>query len=129
MSDTFKICAIGIFCAIACVVIKSCQSGFVIPTRLVGIIILYSFLAVLISPIITYVSSLMGMAISISHIELMVKAISLAYITQITCDICKECGENTLASGIDTIGKFEILVLALPLVDEIIKMSEELASW
>ena len=63
------------------------------------------------------------------YIEIMIKAMSIAYITQISSDVCRDCGESNIASGIDVIGKIEILIIGLPLIDKVITLSEELALW
>ena len=127
--DTFKICALTIICSIACVIIKNFRSEFTIPTRVAGIIILYTLVIVMISPLVIYLGKIMGNTVSEENIEIVLKVLSIAYMTQITSEICRDCGENTFATTIDTIGKLEIIILAIPLIDGIIKMSEELASW
>lgn len=127
--DTFKICAIGIICSILCVIVKNYQSSFVIPTRLAGIIVLYTLVLAILSPIINYLVKIMGNCVPTENIGLIMKSICIAYLTHITSNICKDCGESSLAIGIDTIGKIEILVLSIPLIEEIIKISEDLASW
>ena len=129
MSDTLKICGIAIICAVVCILVKNYQSGFLIPTRISGTIILYSAAIVFLSPLIKYLLGIMDGVISAQHIELIIKSMSIAYITQATSEICKECGENSLAMGVDTIGKMEILILAIPLIESLIRMAGELVSW
>lgn len=123
-----KICVLALLCAIACVVIKTYQSGFIVPTRIAGLVLIFGVIAIAIAPIITYLKKIMGMSISIENAGIVIKSISIAYITQITSEICSDCEEASLARSVDTIGKIEILVLGLPLVEEIIKLSEELLS-
>ena len=129
MSETVKICAIGIICAIICVIIKNYQSSFVIPTRLAGMIVLYTVILLTISPLVDYLVRIMGTNVPDESIKLIIKSLSIAYVTQISSNVCKDCGENSLSLCIDTVGKIEILVLAIPLIERIIKMSEDLASW
>ena len=129
MIDTLKICATGIICAVLCVIMRAYNTSFLIPSKIAGIIVVYSLIIVFLSPLIQYFTSIIGNIISIDNLKLMLKSISIAYITQITSDVCRDCGEQNLATGIDTVGKIEIIILALPLVDDIIKISEELALW
>ena len=129
MSDTLKICGIAIICAVVCILVKNYQSGFLIPTRISGTIILYSAAIVFLSPLVKYLLGIMDGVISAQHIELIIKSMSIAYVTQATSEICKECGENSLAMGVDTIGKMEILILAIPLIESLIRMAGELVSW
>lgn len=129
MNDTFKICALVILSAMLCIIIKNLNSSFALPTRFAGILILYGAIILFISPLVEYLGKIMGNTVSEENIELVLKVLSIAYITQITSDICRDCGENTFASGVDTIGKIEIIILSIPLIDEVIRMSEELALW
>lgn len=129
MNDTVKICALGIMCALLFVVLKNYSSGFVLPGRVAGTIILFGLIITISEPLLKYLKELSGGAFSVEYLSLILKAISIAYITQITSEICRDCDEGALANGIDTIGKIEILVLSLPLIEEIINVSRELSSW
>lgn len=129
MNDTLKICALAIICVISSVIIKNLSSNFALPTRFAGILILYSAIIIFLSPLVSYLGKILCNTVSEDNIKLVLKVLAIAYITQITSDICRDCGENTFASSVDTIGKIEIIVLSMPLIDEIIKIAEELASW
>lgn len=124
--DSFKIYGIGMICALICVLIKHQNSSFVVPTRVAGLIMIYAIIIALISPLMDYLSKLMEITFSLEYVEIIVKALCIAYVSQITSDICKDCGEATLASALDTVGKIEILILSLPLIDKMIKLSEEM---
>jgi stage III sporulation protein AD len=52
--------------------------------------------------------------------------LGLAILTQICAEICKESGEGGIASAIELIGKIEILVLALPLINDILTVAKNL---
>ena len=129
MNDTYKICALIILSVVLCVIVKNLNSSFAIPTRFAGILIIYGAIILFISPLVEYLGNIMGNTVSEENIELVLKVLSIAYITQITSDICRDCGENSFASGVDTIGKIEIVILSIPLIDQIIRMSEELVLW
>ena len=129
MSESIKICAIGIACAILCVLIKSARSEFLIPSRLSAVIIIFSFIVLLLNPIFNFLESTMGSTIPLEHMKLLTKALGIAYMTQISSEICRECGENNIAFGIESAGKIEIIILSLPLISQIIEMSQEMMSW
>ena len=126
MNESFKICSIGILFAVLCIFIKNIRSEFLIPTRLAGILILFSFIIILMNPILDFIKSIMGENLPQEHIKIVLKAFSLAYITQISSELCRECGENNIAFGIESAGKVEIIILSLPLINTIIEFSKEL---
>lgn len=129
MSDSFKICAIGIVFAMVCVLIKNYRGEFLIPTRLASIIIIFGAVTLLISPVIKFINSIMGQTISLEYMEIILKTLAIAYMTQISAEICRECGENSIAFCIETVGKIEIVILSIPLINNIISISRELLEW
>ena len=129
MNDTYKICAIGIICALLFVVLKNYATGFVLPSRVAATILIFGIILTLSEPLLKYIKNLSSENFSIEYLSLILKAISIAYITQVTSEICRDCDESMLANGIDAVGKIEILILSLPLIDQIMDISRELSSW
>ena len=60
------------------------------------------------------------------YYKVMLKGLGVAYIANIGCDLCKDCGEVQLASRIEFSAKIEILVISLPLVKNLIELSESI---
>ena len=58
-----------------------------------------------------------------TYITALVKALGIAYITEITREICIACGENSIASYVEAIGKAEIIVICLPMVKELTEIA------
>ena len=129
MNDTYKICAIGIICALLFVILKNYATGFVLPSRVAATILIFGIIVTVSEPLLKYIKNLSSEIFSIEYLSLILKAISIAYITQVTSEICRDCDEGMLANGIDTVGKIEILILSLPLIDKIMDISRELSSW
>lgn len=129
MSDSFKICALGIVFAIVCVLIKNYRGEFLIPVRLASIIVIFATVIALISPIIKFLNEIMGQTIPFEYMEIILKTLAIAYMTQISSELCRECGENSIAFGIETVGKIEIVILSLPLISNVISMSREFLQW
>lgn len=127
--DTAKICAFGIMCAIVCVLIKHYRAEFSIPARLGSIVLIFSIVFLMLSPVISYLKELMGNTLSSEYSAILLKALGIAYLIQISSDICRESGETSIAAGIEIAGKIELIILSFPLISKIISVSEELLSW
>ena len=67
--------------------------------------------------------SFVGTAISV-----MVKALGIALIGRICADICRECGENGLAKGVEAVSGGVIFSLSLPILSEILKFASDVLS-
>lgn len=129
MTESIKICAIGIICAILCVFIRNAHKEFAIPIRLAGIIIIFSLLIILINPIFNFLKNMMSESLPIEQMKLLAKSLCIAYITQISSELCRDCGENNIAFAIDCAGKIEIIILSIPLINQVIELSKEMIAW
>ena len=124
-----RICAFAIICIAAATVIKHIRPDFV-PFLRIGATVLIGALAVsVISPFIKYIESLFGTVGFGEWGGSVLKALGVAVLVQISADICRDCGENSLASGVELIGKLEIIILCLPMMEKIISTAKEVLAW
>ena len=80
------------------------------------------------APLIAFLSELIKNDVIASYAALLLKALGIAVLTQCCAELCRECGESAAGSGIELIGKIEILLLSLPLVNEILEGARTLLS-
>lgn len=124
-----KICALAIICITVGAVIKHIRPDFM-PFLRIGATVIVGALAVsVISPLITYISSLFNGTGFGEWGTSILKALGVAVLVQIAADICRDCGESSVASGVELIGKLEIIILCLPMMEKIISTAREVLSW
>ena len=63
-----------------------------------------------------------GVATAASYIKLMIKVLGIVLITQFVADLCRDCGENALASQTETAAKVIVIAMILPLFETVIKI-------
>lgn len=80
------------------------------------------------APLVTYLKTLTESAGIEGYAEFLFKALGITILTQCCADLCRESGESGIANGVELAGKAEILVLALPLIAEILSTARELLS-
>ena len=74
-----------------------------------------------ISPLINTIRELFSSAgIEDGCITVIFKAAAISVITEITCELCRDCGENSIAAAAGIWGRGMLMFLALPIVKEII---------
>lgn len=56
------------------------------------------------------------------YISVLIKSLGICYITQLSVNICKENGSQSIASQIEIAGKLMILILAIPIYNDLITM-------
>lgn len=49
------------------------------------------------------------------YFGILCKALGISYLTQMGTDICRDCGENALATSVELCGRILIVLLSLPL--------------
>lgn len=57
-----------------------------------------------------------------SYISLMIKILGISLIAQFVVDLCRDAGENALASQTETASKIIILIMTLPLFETVINI-------
>jgi stage III sporulation protein AD len=54
------------------------------------------------------------------------KTVGISIVTKVSSDVCRDAGQTSVASGVELVGAFTALYLALPLFETVIGMIESL---
>ena len=84
---------------------------------------------VLYAPVLGRIRTLFTQTGAGEYADIVLRALGIALICELTAVFCRDLGENTLADGVQLFGKLEILVLSLPLVDKVLEMAKELLQY
>lgn len=60
------------------------------------------------------------------YFSVVFKAIAVAFITQITSSLCRDCGETAIAAAAEMWGRGALVFLSLPLIRELVRRAGEL---
>ena len=61
-----------------------------------------------------------------SYFPIIIKVLSIAYITEFTAQLCKDSGETSIASKVELAGKIVIFCVAIPVFISILNLVEQL---
>lgn len=126
--EILKYCATAILCALLVLIVRQWRSDLTVLIRL-GCVLLFGTVAITAAaPLINYLRTLMGMSGAAPYTAILLKALGIAVLTEICASLCRECGENAAANGVELVGKIELLLLALPLIQEVLTVAQELLS-
>lgn len=124
-----RICFFAIICVVVSSIIKHLRPDF-LPYLRIGMTVLVGVFAMtVIAPIVTYLSSLFSESGFGEWGEAVFKALGIAVIVQICADICRDCGEGGAATGVELVGKLEIIIACLPMIKRIISTALEVLQW
>lgn len=122
MVNVYKICGAAIIAVVLSVILKN-RSSSLAPflTEITGILIISSVISALL-PLVTFIKDLISKgSVQYDLFNTLIKAAVIALVCQVVYDICKENGENMLASVIEFAGNAEIILLSLPLITALLK--------
>lgn len=115
--------------AVAVVVLRELRAAAALPLRLAVLLLLVGGAAALAEPLLAAVRTLFSMGDGASFAPRVLRALGIALIAELTASFCRDLGESTAAEGVLLFGRVEILVLALPLLDEVLHLAGELLQF
>lgn len=123
-----KVCMLAVLGISAAAIVKQWKSDF-LPLLRIGITVtLGTALLLAATPLIERFRLLGEGSGHGAYGEILFKALGIAILTQICADVCRESGENSLAGGVEMTGRIEILLLSLPLMEEVLTVAGNLLS-
>ena len=121
-----QVAGVALLAAMLIPLLRELRSATAPPVRLVTTLILFGAALGLYAPVLNRVQSLFAMGGGERLAAAVLRAVGIGLICECSAAFCRDLGEQTLAQGVLLFGKLEILVLALPLIDEITEIVGEL---
>ena len=125
MTDAVKIAAVGIICAVLCLLVRNLRPELEPFVQISGIIVLAVILFEYLGTLLENASELLDEfdVINSAYLEVIVKVLAIAVITQTGADICSDSGNSALASAVGLAGKVMILILSFSLIKAVASLA------
>ena len=121
------IIGIALIAMILCVLLKGYRPEYSVFLSLTaGILILLMTLDALVPVMETLTELIEISGQGRETFTILLKALGVCFITQLASDACKDAGEGAIASKVELAGKVVILLLAMPLFEQIIGVATSL---
>lgn len=79
------------------------------------------------NPMISDIREIFSQAgITDSYMSLIFKAVAICFITQITCEICRDCGESAIASAAEIWGRGALTFMSIPIIKALLEQINQL---
>ncbi len=91
-----------------------------------GVVVLWKVLGRVVPLIESVRSMLEGAALSSVYVGILFRALGVCLLTQLAADTCRDAGETALATKAEFVGKILLMVLSMPLFEEIIHLAQSL---
>ncbi len=123
----FQIAAVGLICAVLSLAVRSWRPEFSIYISAASGLVLFAMVYFQLEGIISGVSGLFQKSGSAGvYVPVLLKVIGIAYLTDFSAQVCRDAGENGIASKVEMAGKIFIFYAALPVFTSLIRMLQML---
>lgn len=115
--DIFKIILIALLATVMILIIKQTRPELAILVSVVTVTILFLFSIDKVGQVIELIRRLSDSAgLPYEFLNIILKIIGIAYITEFGANICKDVGESAIASKVQFAGKCIIIVLGISII-------------
>lgn len=116
---TYSFAAVGI--SMVVIVVRHFREELSPAIAVAATIALGAVLIKLVIPLIEFTKTLAEAYGMGGYLGIMLKALGIAMCSRVCAEICRDCGESAIASKVEIGGKIGILLLSIPLLQQIIK--------
>ena len=127
--QSWQLFGVGILTALAVVVVRQLRADMAVLIRLAGGVALLGAIIAMSIPLYKYIDFMISSTSMVEYGHVLIKAMGIALLTYISAEICRDCGEGSIASMVELAGKCEILLLGLPLVSSILQTATDILNW
>lgn len=121
-----KLCMVALLILASSTVIRGWKSDFLPLIRIGAVVLFGTLLITSVKPLLSFITTFGNREGVFQYAETILKGLGIVILTQISADICRDSGEGTLAGHIETVGKVELLLLCIPLIEEILAIAKTL---
>ena len=122
----FQVAGVALLSVMLILLLRELRAATALPVRLATTLFLCLAALSLYAPVLARIRTLFSLGGGDAFAEAVLRAVGVGLVGEFSAAFCRDLGEHTVADGVVLFGKLEILVLALPLVDELIGIVGEL---
>jgi len=117
----FQVVAVGILSAVLAIVVKQQRPEIALIITIAASVIIFMMVLPMISEVVGVLSRVGAMLDGgMQYVGLAFRVIGVAYMAELGSSVCADAGETAIASKIDLGGRVIIMVLAMPVVVDIV---------
>ena len=122
--NIIRLCGVAIISVVAAVLVKRVKADFGAFVSIIAAVVIFGAAVSAVAPLTSYVSQLAATSGFGIYAETIIKSLAVTLLAQTTGDICRDCGENAVAGKIEFAAKCAIMLLSLPVIKNILSLSE-----
>ena len=124
--EIFRLCAAAVLCAVVGAVLGKTVGSLSVDLRLGGLALVFGGVDVLLGSVMEALGEWNFDPSVAKYSSIMLKGLGIAVLCRICSDVCQDCGESTVAAAVESGGKLALVLLASPVVGELISLAADL---
>lgn len=121
-----KLCGIAVIGVCAALIMRAAKSELAIPVGVITCVIILVSAISSMYPIVAFAEGLSRENSYSLYFSAVLKALGIGITAQTAADICRDSGEGAVASKLEFAAKVGILLLGLPVVREILSLTQKI---
>ena len=127
INGIFKIFVFSIVSLILIAYLKISKSSFGVYVSIATVVIITVFCLNHSVPIIEFIKTVTEFSnIDNLYLSIVLKALAISFLCEFSCALCQQSGESALCQSVLVASKISILVISMPLYNELFEMVTEL---
>ena len=123
MSGLLKLCGAALLAVCTAFFLKDRNREFSAIVSVTACVLIFSELIGCAEQITVFLVELSGESAASSYVPVLLKAVGFSILTEISVGFCRSAGEEGIAGAIGIAGRWEILLLSLPYVKELVSIA------
>jgi len=125
-TEILRIIGVAVLVAVLAFIFKEIKKEYAPIILIAGGIFITLWSLTLVFPIINYLRELTGIGEIAEYFNIILKVLGISFLVQVGADICRDLGEESIASKVEFAGKAAILAVSLPILRNVISMGFDL---
>ena len=126
MDGWLKLCGAALLCVVSIVVVRQLHRDGALPLQWLGALLLGAAVLGMMQPLVSFTLDLVGTSALGEVATLLLRGLGVAYLTQLCADVCRQSGEGQIAVGVENAGRVQLLLLALPTLQQLVETAGQL---
>lgn len=122
----YTVCAFGVISCCAIAVLRQLRPEIATVAVAVSGVLIFGYIAQGILPFLRFIKGVAAETGVESYFTLMLKALSVSLTCRMSADVCRDCGENSLANRVELAGKVGIVLISIPVVTQLFEIAKDM---
>ncbi len=124
--NPFAVCIFAVASALIITSLRNLGQEFAHIAAAVAGILIFVYALEGFMPFINFIKSVSEKSGTENYFLLMLKALAISICCRMSAEICRDCGESSLASRVEFAGKAGIVIISLPIIQQLLSIAEDM---